>query len=252
MPSRLDGARRVVGRSRLMEIDDETTPITHPADWVPPPAREPRQVSPRMPWTYDQSDPALMLFTAAVQRFNLTFRPGSRIAELGCAESDWLERMHRWDPSFDLIGVDARAQGRPADGFTLVQGSAMDPTLFEPQSLDWVVLLGALEHFGLGFYGDAEDPDGDIVTMQQVARWLRPGGFVYFDVPCQPTYRIAENRHFRSYSPAAVSARLVPPTLQEINRAYSLPEPHAGTWCHVPTVDRVPYWFVAVLCQRCP
>jgi SAM-dependent methyltransferase len=149
------------------------------------------------------------------------------------------------------VGVDARAQAPRAVDVRV--GNAMDPDLFPPESFDRIVLLGALEHFGLGFYGDPVDDEGDIKTLQHVERWLRPGGFVYFDVPCQPTYRVAENRHFRMYAPEDIEARLLWNTgLQEINRAYSLPEPWAGTWCHAPTEDRVPYWFVAVLAQKVP
>lgn len=203
-----------------------------------------------MTWTYTESDPALMLFTAAVSRFNLRFQSGSKVLELGCAESDWLERMHRADPSLRLTGVDARPQDRIARGYTLVQGDAMDPTLFQPESFDWIVLLGSLEHFGLGFYGDPLEEDGDMWAMANVARWLKPGGFVYFDVPCQPTFRVQPNRHFRSYAPHDVIMRLLPKPLREVNRGYSLPEPNAGVWCHAPMVERVPYWFVAVLAEK--
>jgi SAM-dependent methyltransferase len=203
-----------------------------------------------MTWTYDQSDPALMLFTAAIERFNLTFPPYARILELGCAESDWLDRMHRADSTFDLVGVDARPHMRDVVGYEVRVGDAMDVDLFKPASFDFIVMLGALEHFGLGFYGDPTDDDGDTRTMRNVADWLRPQGFVYFDVPCQPRHRIAENRHFRSYSPASITERLMVPGLVEVNRAYSLPEPHAGLWCHEPTEDRVPYWFCCVLAQR--
>lgn len=204
-----------------------------------------------MTWTYDRDDPAIMLFTAAVQRFNMRFTMSQRIAELGCAETDWLERMHAMDRSLELIGVDARPQVREANGFTLRQGNAMDASLFEPESLDWVVMLGALEHFGLGYYGDEKDSTGDAHTMQNVEAWLKPGGFVYFDVPAQPTYRVSPNHHYRMYGPNDVTKRLIAPTdLQEVNRAYSLPEPFAGTWCHEPTAERVPYWYVAVLAQK--
>jgi len=203
-----------------------------------------------MNWSYGEADPALMLFTASLPKFNMVFRPGSRILELGCAESDWLERMKVADSSFELTGIDARAQHREANGFTLLAANACEPSVFEANSFDWIVMLGALEHFGLGFYGDAADEIGDVHTMQNVERWLRPGGFVYFDVPCQPTYRVQPNRHFRSYAPDTLHERLIPPGLIELNRAYSLPEPYAGTWCHAPTVERVPYWFVAVLAQK--
>lgn len=221
-------------------------------------------------WRYPESDPALMLFTAAVSRFNLTFPPGSRILELGCAESDWLERMHKLQQGYDLVGVDARREEwRAYEGITFHEGSAMDPDLFQTESFDRIVLLGALEHFGLGFYGDPVHEDGDIVTMQNIARWLRPGGFVYFDVPVQPSFKVSDNRHFRMYAPADIEFRLIRAAwesrsdgeihrggmrfhapLVEVNRGYSLPEPNCGTWCHEPTSWRTPYWFVAVLAQK--
>jgi SAM-dependent methyltransferase len=88
----------------------------------------------------------------------------------------------------------------------------MDSHLFAPETFDAVVMLGALEHFGLGFYGDPIDDDGDTKTMQNIARWLKPGGWVYFDVPCQPTYSVRPNRHFRDYAPASVQERLIAPS----------------------------------------
>ena len=224
-------------------------PFTHPHGWTMHDA-EPGPVQ-RPSWTYGESDPALMLFTAAIERFRLTFPPHSQILELGCAESDWLERMRRWDATFELVGVDARAHTlTEAERIEIIEGDAMQQDLFAPEFFDRIVMLGALEHFGLGFYGDPVSPDGDTRTMQNVAHWLRPGGLVYFDVPCQPTFSIQENRHFRNYAPTSIRERLIVPGLQEVNRAYSLPEPHAGTWCHEPTEPRVPYWFVAVLAQR--
>lgn len=232
-----------------------------------------------MNWIYGESDAGLMLFTAALERFQMDFKPGSKILELGCAETDWLERMARADASFDLTGVDARPE-QPRDHVLI--GDACNPDLFEQNTFDWVVMLGALEHFGLGYYGDPKhltddnDCNGDTLTMQNVARWLKPSGFVYFDVPCNPTGCITPNRHYRVYSPAEVELRLIAPSfylnhydasgplgyhngvpctvimpgLTEIARAYSLPEPDAGTWTYEPTSERVPYWYVAVLAQK--
>lgn len=232
---------------------DLETMATHVVPGWHPRAAPPAVAGPQSaPWTYRDGDPAIALFTAAVDRFGMQFRPSSRIVELGCCETDWLQRMHAWDPTFDLVGVDTRATPTSEPGITIMQASAMDPELFAPESVDWVVLLGALEHFGLGYYRDPVDEWGDRRTMQNVARWLRPGGFVYFDVPCQPTSRVSPDRCFRMYAPMAVRERLIVDGLCEVNRAYSLPEPWAGTWCHEPATERVPYWFVAVLAQQSP
>ena len=189
-----------------------------------------------------------MLFTAALQRFNMRFSADDAILELGCNESDWLERMAAADPSFRLTGVDI--QPRPCDhpAITMLGGNAFDPALFPAEQFRWVVILGALEHFGLGYYGDPVDPAGDRKTLKNVGQWLLPGGFCYLDVPCQPVFE--QNRHFRSYAPSDLDALIKGTGLREINRAYSLPEPHAGTWCHEPTERLTPYWFAALLLQR--
>lgn len=202
-----------------------------------------------MKWVYGESDPALMLWTASVQRFGLDLPDTGAVLELGCAETNWLERMHAQNPWLSLVGVDLHADpARPM----VRAGSAMDAALFAPETFDAIVLLGALEHFGLGFYGDPIDDDGDTRTMENVALWLKPGGWVYFDVPCQPTFGVRPNRHFRDYSPAAVTERLIVAGLRERTRAYSRPEPHAGTWVDEPTTALVPYWFVAVVADKEP
>lgn len=243
-----------------MDYDLGASPTHTLGEWHPHPPNDPLTTA-RPPWTYHETDSAIALFTAAMERFRMTFPPGCRILELGCAETNWLELMAAWDASFQLTGVDARAHVRPnGSNVPIIVGSAMDVHLFEPESFDRIVLLGALEHFGLGFYGDPQDDRGDTQTMENVARWLVPHGLVYFDVPVQPEFMVSENRCFRSYRaggdgpgkdvPGTISARCLPPGLFEVNRGYSLPEPHAGTWCSEPTENRVPYWYCAVLAEK--
>lgn len=216
-------------------------------------------------WTYDGADPAIMLFTAALKAWQLPIRTGQRVLELGCNESPFLSLLAKADPSLELVGVDARpsdafSPGHSPEGWSFVQGSAWDQSLFEPASFDWVLLLGALEHFGLGYYGDPRDPGGDKKTIDAIARWLKPGGKLYFDVPCNP--EDAQTAHFRTYAPESIRHRLglidrrdedeaiVDRSLREIARGYSLPEPTAGTWVPQPTVHLVPYHFVAIVAEK--
>lgn len=203
-----------------------------------------------MRWTYDETDPALMLFTASVERFGLSLPADAAVLELGCAETNFAERFVAQNPLALFIGMDVR-RDRDATGWQYLTGSAMEAERFPASSFDAVVMLGALEHFGLGYYGDPVQDDGDIVTTRNVARWLKPGGWVYFDVPCNPEFSIAQNRHFRTYSPASVSERLIVPGLRETARGYSDCEPHAGTWLDgPPTVHKCPYHFVAVVAEQ--
>lgn len=54
--------------------------------------------------------------------------------------------------------------------------------LFKAQ-FDLAVSFSALEHDGLGRYGDPMDPDGDFHAMQEVAYVLKPGGTLLLGMP---------------------------------------------------------------------
>lgn len=197
-------------------------------------------------WTYEGEDPAIMLFTAALKAWQLPILPGQSVLELGCNESDFLPRLHRTDPTLTLFGVDWRASDKEPDGWTFVQGTAWDGSLFPEQSFDWVVSLGALEHFGLGWYGDPKNRDGDMHTLAAVSWWLKPGGHTYYDVPCNPTY--SESAHYRTYRAAFPPGCADP--MMHVAHGYSLPEPNAGTWVPQPTVHKHPYYYVAVWAKK--
>ena len=59
---------------------------------------------------------------------------------------------------------------------------------------DSLSCLHALEHFGLGRYGDPVDHDGYLKGFANLARMVRPGGRLYFSVPIGPQ-RIEFNAH---------------------------------------------------------
>jgi len=59
---------------------------------------------------------------------------------------------------------------------------------------DSVSCLHALEHFGLGRYGDPIDPDGHLKGLDGLASLTRPGGMLYLSVPIGPQ-RIEFNAH---------------------------------------------------------
>ena len=173
----------------------------------------------RETWVYDQADPGIMLFTAALKAWQLPIQPGQAVLELGCNESDFLTRLHRTDPSLQLAGLDWRQSDKDTTGWRFVQESAWDQALMPRQIFDWVLLLGALEHFGLGWYQDPKQHDGDALTLQAVEAWLKPGGSVYFDVPCNPADDIGA--HFRTYSPLGLSRLIQTSGLREVARGYS-------------------------------
>jgi SAM-dependent methyltransferase len=61
-------------------------------------------------------------------------------------------------------------------------------------SCDSLSCLHALEHFGLGRYGDPINPDGHLVALTNLAAIVKPGGWFYLSVPIGPQ-RIEFNAH---------------------------------------------------------
>lgn len=73
---------------------------------------------------------------------------------------------------------------------------------------DSVSSLHAIEHFGLGRYGDPLDPDGHLKALENIYNLLKPGGKFYFSVPIGKQ-RIEYNAH-RIFDVAYLLDKLLP------------------------------------------
>lgn len=60
---------------------------------------------------------------------------------------------------------------------------------------DSVSSLHALEHFGLGRYGDSIDPQGHVTGFRNLARIVEPGGMLYVGLPIGSQTRVFFNAH---------------------------------------------------------
>src|SRR3972149_9028309 len=69
---------------------------------------------------------------------------------------------------------------------------------FGDNSVSSLSCMHTIEHIGLGRYGDAIDPDGDIKAIKELKRVLAPGGNLLFVVPVGKP-RVEFNAH-RVYS----------------------------------------------------
>lgn len=49
--------------------------------------------------------------------------------------------------------------------------------------MDFIVSFSSIEHSGLGRYGDAMDPFGDIREMEKMYCLLKPGGILLLGIP---------------------------------------------------------------------
>lgn len=74
------------------------------------------------------------------------------------------------------------------------QADITDETRIPANYCDSISCLHALEHFGLGRYGDIIDPDGHTKGFNNITKILKPGGTFYFSVP-MGIQRIEFNAH---------------------------------------------------------
>jgi hypothetical protein len=147
------------------------------------------------------------MFGAVYDQGGLVFPRGARVLEVGCAEADWMTPIMAARPDLQITGIDWRpAPGRPGQ---VIQGDVLTHD-WPAASFDVMVGISSIEHIGLGHYdADPLDPDGDRHCMARVCRWLKPGGWVYLDVPYDPAgYRVEGTSH-RVYDDAAVTDRLL-------------------------------------------
>jgi hypothetical protein len=145
----------------------------------------------------------------------------------------------------DLTGIDVNECGEYAGHFVRHDAAQPIPTALRP-AFHAVVGLGSIEHFGLGFYGDPLNDTGDIEAVCNAADWLKPGGFLYYDVPWSPVgYRVTDNRHFRVYDDRALQDRLTPPGMVVERQAWAAEHPQTpvGLIDERPAEEAWPFWY---------
>ena len=98
--------------------------------------------------------------------------------------------------------VDVRPLESRVPGLTFRQEDGTQLTSFADQSVISLSSLHAVEHFGLGRYGDKLDADGWRRGMRALSRVLAQGGKLYFSVPIGRE-RVEFNAH-RVFAPETV------------------------------------------------
>jgi hypothetical protein len=98
--------------------------------------------------------------------------------------------------------VDVRSLDDGIDGLRFIRDDGTTLSTLADDSVESLSSLHAVEHFGLGRYGDRIDPKGCFRAMGALTRVLRPGGTLYFSVPIGRE-RLEFNAH-RVFSPVTV------------------------------------------------
>lgn len=83
----------------------------------------------------------------------------------------------------DVEVLDIRSLESNVRGMTFRQVDVMDTDTVPNELCDSVSCLHALEHFGLGRYGDPIDPEGHIKGLRSLIKMLKPSGVLLLSVP---------------------------------------------------------------------
>ncbi len=103
--------------------------------------------------------------------------------------------------------VDVRPLQSEVEGLTFSQGIAENMLGFKDCSIESLSCLHALEHFGLGRYGDPVDLQAIYKASKEFYRVLKDGGRLYFSVPITKENTICFNAH-RIFNPRFVVEEL--------------------------------------------
>ena len=101
----------------------------------------------------------------------------------------------------EIIVIDIRPPSGQVHNIKFVQRDFMSE--MENDMIDYcdsLSSLHAIEHFGLGRYGDTVDFQGHIIGINNLYKMLKKGGKLYFSVPIGTPQRIEFNAH-RIFSP---------------------------------------------------
>lgn len=105
--------------------------------------------------------------------------------------------------------LDIRPFSHKIEGINFIQTDAMNMSNIPDESIETLSSLCALEHFGLGRYGDPIDYNGWKKALHAIKRKLKVGGTFYLSVPVGNVERVQFNAH-RIFKPITIVNELVP------------------------------------------
>lgn len=115
----------------------------------------------------------------------------------------------------EVYYIDIRPLPYEIPGLHFVQGDAASLSGMESDSVESLSSFHAMEHFGLGRYGDKIEPDAYLKAAKSMQRVLKKGGHLYIGVPIGPVDKLVFNAH-RIFSIQTVLSLFGEMTLQDI------------------------------------
>jgi len=164
---------------KIVELNDTST-------YAPP-----MKAAPHVDWAYALQHRCLLRdFSNIVSHHREYFKSRGTYMERGPACLD-IGSQHSFIIPLSVLAnfyvLDAQFpddvfNGYPSTGIIMLPGEAQKIPL-KDKSMSIVTSMHAIEHFGLGRYGDSLDPHGDVRGVREVYRILTEGGIFIGSVP---------------------------------------------------------------------
>lgn len=137
--------------------------------------------------------------------------PGLGLLEVGAHDVPLATVLH--DSGYRVTSCDLRAYDGPVrSGHRHIVGDFCDLPLpiFRDfiARFDVIVCVSALEHFGLGAYGDRPREMLDVIAARTMYQFLKPGGVCYITVPVGGRY-VIDQRGWKVYDWPSLLDRVV-------------------------------------------
>jgi len=130
--------------------------------------------------------------TSRVAEYRFVYRnlpsPGAKILDIGCCDS--LLALKLAKRGYQVTGIDARPYLEKHPRFTFIQADACRMP-FPDASFDAAIAVSAIEHIGLGAYGDPVQEGADSKAIKEIRRVLKPGGKFILTTPFAAEYTLA-------------------------------------------------------------
>jgi 2-polyprenyl-3-methyl-5-hydroxy-6-metoxy-1,4-benzoquinol methylase len=181
---------------------------------------------------------------------NLNLPAGSRILDFGCNRSNFCISLASL--GYQVTGVDLLPYKYSHTNFQFRQGNLLDLAV-EPESFDAITAVSAVEHSGLGFYGDTLDPDADHKVIKEFYRLIKNQGLLFITLPFGAPSR---DNFTRIYDEAGISELLREFTL--VKESYFLQNEAGTEWMpatketihHVTNIRKTRGTVACILCRK--
>lgn len=135
----------------------------------------------------------------------------------------------------DITYIDIRPLPFEIPGLHFVRGDATNLEGIEDASIESLSSLHAIEHFGLGRYGDPIDPEACFKVMKAFQRVLKPDGKLYLGVPLASENKLIFNAH-RLFHPRTIIESFDKMELVDFRIVYS--DSYCATIVEIEDIDR--------------